>query len=247
MSDSRKALSARSVLASALLGSRHGALPVARLVRVAELFGISDNAARVALSRMVANGELTTVDGRYVLAGHLQERRGRQARGRSGPPADWDGRWWLVSIQPGPRAAAQRADHRRALTAGGLAELRDGLWVRPANIDIVPFDFASRARAEWVDHPPSVAELWDLVGWAADARELLSELRATRRTLDRRDPAPLADGFVLSAAVLRHLSADPLLPASLLPRHWPGDRLRTAYDDWDGAYRRLLAHWHAHA
>ena len=53
-------LTARSVLASALLGMDPPELPVAQLVRLAGLFGINENRARVALSRMVAAGEATT-------------------------------------------------------------------------------------------------------------------------------------------------------------------------------------------
>ena len=49
-------LTARSVLASALLGMDPPELPVAQLVRLTGLFGISENRARVALSRMVAGG-----------------------------------------------------------------------------------------------------------------------------------------------------------------------------------------------
>src|SRR5260370_23267756 len=70
-------LSARSVLASALLGSDQARLTVAELVGVASLFGISDGAARTCLWRMVSNGELTG-DGRsYSLTGRLLERRQR--------------------------------------------------------------------------------------------------------------------------------------------------------------------------
>ena len=44
----------------------------------------------------------------------------------------------------------------------------------------------------------------------------------------------------LSASVLRHFQADPLLPEELLPRGWPGVELRTDYDRFDTAYRALL-------
>jgi len=49
-------MTARSVLASALLGEDPPELPVAHLVHLAGLFGINPNRARVALSRMVASG-----------------------------------------------------------------------------------------------------------------------------------------------------------------------------------------------
>jgi phenylacetic acid degradation operon negative regulatory protein len=53
--DAEPAVTARSVLASALLGMDPPELPVAQLVRLTGLFGISENRARVALSRMVAS------------------------------------------------------------------------------------------------------------------------------------------------------------------------------------------------
>jgi phenylacetic acid degradation operon negative regulatory protein len=87
------------------------------------------------------------------------------------------------------------------------------------------------------DDPATLAaELWDLEGWAAGAEEL-------RRRLAAADPAELADGFVLSADVLRHLQADPLLPAELLPPDWPGAALRAEYDRFDAAYRAVLGDW----
>ena len=53
-------------------------------------------------------------------------------------------------------------------------------------------------------------------------------------------PEALAPGFELSAAVLRHLQADPLLPAELLPADWPGGRCAPTYDEWDARYRATL-------
>jgi len=56
-------------------------------------------------------------------------------------------------------------------------------------------------------------------------------------------PDDLAPGFELSASVLRHLQADPLLPAELLPAEWPGTALRSDYDGWDARYRATLREW----
>ena len=39
-------------------------------------------------------------------------------------------------------------------------------------------------------------------------------------------------GFVVAAAMVRHLLTDPMLPAELLPADWPGTRLRAAYHDF---------------
>jgi phenylacetic acid degradation operon negative regulatory protein len=68
-------------------------------------------------------------------------------------------------------------------------------------------------------------------------------MRSLLRPLERGDTEALADGFVTSAAVLRHLQADPLLPDELLPARWPGAVLRSDYDRYDAAYRATLRAW----
>ncbi|MCU1375406.1 MAG: PaaX protein C-domain protein, partial [Actinomycetia bacterium] len=98
-------LPARSVLLSTLLGLDPPALPTARLVATARLFGIEEGTARVALSRMVAAGEVEPDDGRYRLAGRLLERQRRQASARHPPAHDWDGRWHLAVVTAGRRSA----------------------------------------------------------------------------------------------------------------------------------------------
>src|ERR1700759_5226574 len=89
-----RSLTARSVLASALLGAEQPRLPVAALIAVASLFGISAGATRTCLWRMVSNGELATEgDAAYALAGHLLERRNRvdDAARPHGVSKRWDG------------------------------------------------------------------------------------------------------------------------------------------------------------
>jgi phenylacetic acid degradation operon negative regulatory protein len=124
-----------------------------------------------------------------------------------------------------------------------LAELREGVWLRPANVAVVLPD-ALHADVELMTAVPPDADhladrLWDLAGWARHASELLAALDA----LGPGGPEALAPGFELSAAVLRHLQADPLLPAQLQPADWPGGRLRETYDEWDARYRATLRAW----
>jgi hypothetical protein len=132
-------MTARSVLASALLGEDPPELPVAHLVLLAELFGINPNRSRVALSRMVASGEATT-DGAatYRLAGRLLERRDRQGDSLVGRTRKWDGRWRMVVVTTTGSSAELRADRRRRLGLARLAEQREGVWLRPDNIDLRP-------------------------------------------------------------------------------------------------------------
>jgi len=237
-------LTARSVLASALLGMDPPELPVAQLVRLTGLFGISENRARVALSRMVAAGEVTTEgSGRYRLAGHLAARQSRQSASRSGATAPYEGWWWLAVVTTSGSTAEVRGARRRALAYARLAELREGVWLRPGNVAVELPDSLD-ADVELMTARPGdprtlAGRLWDLGAWSDQAGQLLRGLGA----LAPDGPEALAPGFELSATVLRHLQADPLLPVELLPEEWLGTRLRTTYDDWDARYRATLDAW----
>ena len=118
-------LTARSVLASTLLGADPPLLPVSYLVHEASLFGINENRARVALSRKVSSGAATTDGGgHYRLAGHLLHRQARQQASRQGLTKLWTGTWRTVVIVAPGSSAEVRAARRRALALARLAELR---------------------------------------------------------------------------------------------------------------------------
>ena len=132
---------------------------------------------------------------------------------------------------------------RRAFVYARLAELREGVWMRPDNVAVLLPDSLD-ADVELMSAHPAEPEalagrLWDLPAWSDRARSLLGDLRS----LVPDGPEALAPGFELSAAVLRHLQADPLLPPEFLPAAWPGAELRAAYEDWDATYRTTLREW----
>src|SRR6201997_5808169 len=81
------------------------------------------------------------------------------------------------------------------------------------------------------DSPRLAASLWDLAGWAAEADRLLT-------VLDKAES--LAEGFMATAEVIRHLLLDPYLPDELLPDAWPGDELRTRYGTFRSDYAQRL-------
>jgi phenylacetic acid degradation operon negative regulatory protein len=247
-------LTARSVLASVLLGTDPPRLPTPLLVRTAALFGITEGTTRTALSRLVAAGEAVAEDGGYRLAGRLVARQQRQAASRRADVRAWDGTWELATVEgDSRRSAADRAALRAALRSLRLAELREGVWGRPDNLAADRSPEADAVAARWCvrwrgARPLTLPDLdasWNLTGWAITAAELRSEMKPLVRPLEQGDHRALANGFVLSAAVLRHLQADPLLPAELLPSRWPGRPLRDEYDRFDAAYRRVLRSWFA--
>jgi phenylacetic acid degradation operon negative regulatory protein len=245
-------LTARSVLASVLLGTDPPWLPTPLLVRTAGLFGISEGSARTALSRLVSGGEAVAEEGGYRLAGRLVARQARQAASRRADTRPWAGTWELATIDGDTaRSAVDRATLRDALGALRLAEVREGVWTRPDNLAADRSPEATAIAERWCrwwrqaapDPTPVAGELWDLAGWTVTAGALRAEMAELVELLEAGDTRALADGFVTSAAVLRHLQADPLLPRPLLPPDWPGDALRADYDRYDRAYRAVLRAW----
>jgi phenylacetic acid degradation operon negative regulatory protein len=225
-------LTARSAVLSTLLGAHPPQLPARSLVRVGELFGVAEGTIRVALSRMVAAGELVQENGDYALTSRLVQRQARQDASRAPAVRPWSGEWEIAVVTADRRPPAERTAFRSAMAELRLAELREGTWLRPANL-------ARPLRVDCVvllgrpvDDPSALAStLWDLAGWASRARLLLDALDSAEALPDR---------FILAAAVLRHFVADPLLPPDLLPEDWPGPALRARYEDFDKAFQSVL-------
>lgn len=240
----RRPLDARSLALSTLLGTHPPELPVGALIDLGGLFGIAPGTMRTALSRMLAAGEAAApAEGRYRLAGPLLDRQRAQDAGRR-PPAAWDGAWHSVVSAPDQRELADRRRFRAAMANARFGELRPDIWMRPANLP------APTAEPDWIVVTGTsaglapdvlVTRLWDLTAIAAAAVTLVGELDELRATLDWTDPASIPPIFSASAAVVRFLRAEPLLPSELLPARWPPDDLRATYDEVEADFQRMLS------
>jgi phenylacetic acid degradation operon negative regulatory protein len=229
-------LSARSVVLSLLLGTHPPELPVRELVRLVEGFGIGGSTVRAALSRMAAAGDLRRTDGGYRLSERLLERQRRQDEAVHPRTRAWEGDWETLVVTATGREPGERADLRARLTALRLAELREGVWLRPANL-CRPLPAGLDRVAERLDARPGrpsrelAARLWPLADWSATAGALLARVDRAGSPADR---------LTAFAAVVRHLLADPVLPSELLPDHWPGAALRDAYTDYQREQARQV-------
>jgi phenylacetic acid degradation operon negative regulatory protein len=240
-------LSARSVVASVLLGTHPPRLSAAGLVELCGRFGISGGTTRVALSRMVAAGELAAEEGHYRLVGEvLLARQRAQDAGLAPPALRWSGAWRMaVVVSPG-RTPAERVELRRALADARFAQWREGVWLRPDNLG--PPDVPADAPVRWLtvdpdDDPSALAgELWDLAAWSDRGDALLGAAPDEPGDLVGAPPEWAAATFAVAAATLRHLRTDPLLPDALLPAGWPADRLRARYTVYVDAIQRLVRH-----
>jgi phenylacetic acid degradation operon negative regulatory protein len=246
-------LSARSVLASALLGADQARLSVGELVAVASLFGISDGAARTCLWRMVSNGELTGDDGSYALAGRLLERRQRvdeASRIDDAAAPRWDGTWELAIVSLDRRSAGNRLELRKAAMALHLAELREGVWIRPDNLDPQRFPTSRAVLDQQCTHfhgaatditADKVRSLFSLDAWTDDARALIEAMNVELKPSKHDDSTEsVRYEFALSIEVVRHLQLDPLLPVELIVDHWPGHTLRSTYRRFDDAFKQRM-------
>lgn len=247
MAQNTRPIDSRGLTASVLLGGRPPQLSGKRLVALGELFGIAGGTTRVALSRMVRRGELSNVAGTYRLEGTLLARQQRQDRSRrptSDPQFDSEGIWEQWVVKPGQRRSKDRAELRNAATQLNLAELRDGVWLRPANLDSARLPDARAVLTAQAfrfvcspQHRLELAEqLFETDAWAADARALIGELNRETLSLVGAPANVIPSSFVTAASAVRHILHDPLLPAGLLPADWPGAELRSIYD----SHERLL-------
>lgn len=222
-----KNLTARSVVLSVLLGAHPAYATAAELIRLTADFGIKETALRVALTRMVGAGDLIRSADGYRLSARLLARQRRQDDATAPRVHDWQGRWTTLVITAVGTDARTRAALRTTLQHSRFAELREGVWMRPNNLDVT-FDDDTLSRLRMLtardDNPADLAgELWDLPGWARSGEDLLDAL-ATAGDVPGR--------FVVAAGIVRHLLTDPVLPDELLPTGWPGERLRAAYTDF---------------
>lgn len=228
-------LTARSVAISALLGYHPPALPVSELVSVGALFGIAERTTRVALTRMAADGDVVASDGVYRLTERLVRRQARQEESSAPEVGAWDGRWEMAVVTADARPLAERVALRRSMVGLRLAELREGVWLRPHNLLRRTDDTVTGQCTFFLcDHPDPhglTTALWDLPAWADEARRLHVALDGTD---------DLAAGFLLVAEVFRHLLVDPCLPPELLPPDWPGDELRRRHTAYRTDYARRL-------
>jgi phenylacetic acid degradation operon negative regulatory protein len=217
-------MTARSVVLSVLLGAHPAWATAGELIRLTADFDIRESTVRVALTRMVSAGDLVRSADGYRLSDRLLARQRRQDDAINPRLRNWDGTWTTLVITSIGTDARTRAALRSTLQDKRFAELREGIWLRPDNLDVdLTTEVLDRVRLlHCRDDDPAelAARLWDLPEWVRIGSELLAEI-ATATDIPGR--------FAAAAAIVRHLLTDPVLPGELLPDDWPGDALRKAY------------------
>ncbi|MFY2860054.1 PaaX family transcriptional regulator C-terminal domain-containing protein [Mycobacterium sp. THU-M104] len=217
-------LTARSVVLSVLLGAHPACATAGELIGLTADFGIKETTLRVALTRMVGNGDLIRSADGYRLSKRLLARQRRQDDAMRPQTRAWRGDWLTLIVTTVGTDARTRAALRTTMHHKRFGELREGVWMRPDNLDPDLGPETLRRGRVLTARDPAPAELarklWDLPAWSDSGHRLLGEMAAATGVPGR---------FMVAAAMVRHLLADPVLPEELLPADWPGARLRAAY------------------
>lgn len=225
-----------TVLGRHLLDREGLAVGAGTFIGVLQRLGVSEQAARSTLTRMVRRGLLDRQQqGRrayFTLTGGSRALL-LEGRERIFAPAPvrqrWDGKWTLLSFSIPESRRDERHRLRARLAWNGFGLLRDGLWLAPGkaeevgrliadlglekHVDV----FAARALAP-TDVAALVARAWDL----GDLRGRYGAF--TARWGAGQVPAPaceLATQLLLITEWRHILREDPLLPVDYLPADWP--------------------------
>lgn len=223
----------KSLVLDLLRVAESRAVPVRAFVAIGELFGLSGNAVRVALTRLVADGRVESDErGSYRLSGdvialaaHVESWRSGEGRVRA-----WDGDWRAI-VLPNALERAERTRSLRALERLGFRRGFGQLWLRPDNLappfaetleTLAALGLARRAQSFVArDFEPDELERWTRRAWrterfARQQNELSERLDKSLERLPRMStPAAARETFLLGGAAIRLLAADPLLPAEL--------------------------------
>jgi phenylacetic acid degradation operon negative regulatory protein len=224
---------------------RGGAVWLGTLLAFFEALDIDSGVVRTAMSRLAADGWLERSKvGRnsfYRLASKGQHTfEAATQHIYDPPPSDWTGRFELLLIGN----AWDREAARDALLDAGFGSPLPGVWVAPSGVP-VPEEAARAIRLEVSAEDDSgrrlLSESWPLARTAEAYQKFMKTFAPLSDWLGRGEALSEIDAFTARILLIHHYRRvalrDPLLPAALLPKDWPGQAARKLCGD---IYRALL-------
>jgi phenylacetic acid degradation operon negative regulatory protein len=240
---------------------RGGIIWTGDLLKLLNLLGVSERAARSTLSRMTRKGWLSSRKqgrrSRYSMTprGWMLIKQGEQ-RIFEQPIKEWNGEWHMVVYSIPERKRRLRHQLRQRLTWYGYGALAPGTWISPhtRSIEIknmcnelgiqdhVEMFFCSHLGLS-TDHELA-QECWKIEELQAGYRRFIdcfqNEYHATKMLLESGSPPSPAQCFVSRFWLTNYFQSfprqDPNLPIVLLPKDWVGFQARELFNN----YRKLL-------
>jgi phenylacetic acid degradation operon negative regulatory protein len=227
------------------IAPRGGAVWLGTLLEFFACLDIDGSVVRTAMSRLTAEGWFErSKAGRnsfYRLLAQGQETFAAATRHIYDPPrSTWNGRFDLLLIG----SADEREAARDALKQAGFGSPLPGVFVAPAGAAVPEqADCAIRldAMADQDMARRLLAASWALDRTAEAYLKFMTSFAPLQVWLGKHETLSDSDAFTARILLIHHyrriVLRDPLLPAELLPRDWPGRQARALCGE---IYRRLL-------
>lgn len=233
-----KRLTPKRLILDLLLASRGKPLSAREAVRACRLFSISENNARVALARLLADQWIAASDrGSYVLADRAHRLADEVATWRTANRRvrKWtEGHYLGVMSAGGSRSSGASSGfsaRKRALDMLGFRKVKPGLHIRPDNLEPDLDCLRDRLRRLGLSADATLFRMTSLEEKAdAEFRGLWDASRLQKRYLywtekldrwierGRKMEADQAtrNAFLIAGEAIRHVVYDPLLPEPMV-------------------------------
>jgi phenylacetic acid degradation operon negative regulatory protein len=228
------------------IAPRGGSVWLGTLLAFFKTLDIDSGVVRTAMSRLAADGWLERNKvGRnsfYRLAKKGRQTFDTATRHIYDPQAsDWTGRFELLLIG----SSEDRDASREALKNAGFGSPLPGVWIAPSGVP-VPEEAAHAIRLEVSAEDDAgrrlLSESWPLDRTADAYLKFMKTFEPLRGWIGRRERLSDTDAFTARILLIHHyrrvVLRDPLLPAALLPKDWPGQAARGLCRE---IYRGLLS------
>jgi phenylacetic acid degradation operon negative regulatory protein len=240
-----------------------GSVDLSTIYNEANAVGIGDQPLRLAIRRLIANGEVEQHGrgraGTLRLTSLGQARQTRDgiglalAFGQDDGSIRWDGKWHLVAISAPENQRAVRDSLRRALHAAGAATISTGLVASAHDLtDVLDPAVSSHlvtatATALAIRGLVKPAEIAELLWPSAPIIAAYDSIAQALHRDDASQPSALRR-LQLAHALEREIRYDPLIPPEVRSVPWLPATLRTAWTErWlaisDDTKTRPYAEW----
>lgn len=224
--------SPKQLILGLMLAGKGRQVKAAHMVLACSLFGVSENSARVAMARLVAEGQLKSAGRGVYTLGKQAVFTGQDIQSWSNrltATCDWHGIFYAAfTSHLGRSNRKQLRTREKALALLGFQELEQGLFVRPANLTIGIEGVHEKLLAQGIEkelisfelHPrdsnqtKTIQKLWDIKKiekhYASHTKKLNSWMNGfSRMSLEK----AARDAYLVGSQAIYEVRRDPLLPA----------------------------------
>lgn len=215
-----------------MLAGKGRKVKAAHMVLACSLFGVSENSARVAMARLVAEGQLKSAGRGVYTLGKEAVYTGQDIQSWSNrltATCQWNGNFYAVfTAHLGRSNRKQLQARNKALVLMGFREFEQGLFVRPANLSIGLEGVLQKLHAQGVEkqciafemvpvsdtQTKTMQKLWEIrkleKHYASHSKKLNDWMQGyTRMKLEK----AARDAYLVGSQAIYEVRRDPLLPA----------------------------------